>query len=66
MPLGGAKQAVVADLDEPIGEHVLQEAANKLVGVQGHRLFSVAIFSISVAQGDFSVFDSRYFRTIPR
>ena len=35
MPLGGAKQAVVADLDEPIGEHVLEEAANKLVRADG-------------------------------
>ena len=56
----------MADAHETVRQDVDQEAANKLVGLQGHRLFSVAIFSISVAQGDFSVFDSRYLRTIPR
>lgn len=32
MALGGAEQAVVTDLDEPIGEHVLEEATDELFG----------------------------------
>ena len=32
LPLGGAEQTVVTDFDEPIREHVLEEAANELCG----------------------------------
>src|SRR5262245_3668601 len=36
-----------------------QEAANELVSAQGHRLFSIAILTIAVAQSDLVVFDTQ-------
>ena len=40
---------------EAFGDHVEQEAADKFVGIEGHGLFSVLIFSVPVTEGDFSV-----------
>jgi hypothetical protein len=34
---------------------VKQEAADEFVGIEGHGLFSVVIFSVPVTEGDFSV-----------
>jgi hypothetical protein len=36
--MSGAKQAVVTDLDEPIREHVLEEATDELLGGDGAEL----------------------------
>ena len=40
---------------ETFGDQVKQEAANEFMGIEGHGLFSVVIFSIPVTEGDFSV-----------
>ena len=45
----------VTHAHEAIGDHVKQEAADEFVGIEGHGLFSVAIFSVSVTEGDFFV-----------
>ncbi len=49
------QEAEVTDAHEAIGEDVEQKAANKLLGIQGHRFFSIPVWSISVAQGHFAV-----------
>ena len=36
--MGGAEQTVITDLDEPIGEHVLEEATNELCSADGATL----------------------------
>ena len=51
------QKAEVTDAHEAIGQDVEQEAADKFLGVKGDGLFSIPIFSISITQGDFSVFD---------
>ena len=38
MPLGGAEQTVVTDLDESLREHVLEEATNELFSGDGATL----------------------------
>ena len=38
-----------------LGNHVEQEAADEFVGIEGHGLFLVVIFSVPVTEGDFSV-----------
>ena len=40
---------------EAFGDHVEQETADEFVGIEGHGLFSVLIFSVPVTEGDFSV-----------
>ena len=52
-----SQKAKVTDAHETIGQDVEQEAADKLLGLQSHGLFSIPVSSISIAQGDFSVFD---------
>jgi len=52
-----SKKPEVTDAHEAIGQYVEQEAADKFVGLQSHRLFSIPVFSISIAQDDFSVFN---------
>jgi hypothetical protein len=52
-----SQEAEVTDAHETIREDVEQEAADKFAGLQRHRLFSIPISSISIAQGDFSVLD---------
>jgi len=47
----------VTNTHEAVGQDVEQEAANKLVGLQLRRFFAIAVSSISIAQGDFSVLD---------
>ena len=42
---------------KPSGKHVEQEAADELLGLQSHDLFAIAVFAISIAQGDFAVLD---------
>jgi hypothetical protein len=49
------QKAEVTNTDKALGDHVEQEAADKLVGIEGHGLFSVVIFSIPVTEGDFCV-----------
>jgi len=36
--MSGTKQAIVTDLDEPIGEDVLEEATNELMSGEGATL----------------------------
>ena len=43
------QKAKVPDTHEAIGQDVEQETADKLLSVKGHSLFSIPIFSISVA-----------------
>jgi hypothetical protein len=45
----------VTHADETFGNHVEQEAADEFVGIEGHGLFSVLIFSVPVTEGDFCV-----------
>ena len=45
----------MTNTDKALGNHVEQEAADKFVGIEGHGLFSVLIFSVPVTEGDFSV-----------
>jgi len=47
----------VTDAHEAFGQDVKQEAADEFVGIQDDGLFSIAIFSISVTQGDLAVVD---------
>ena len=51
------QEAKVTDAHEAIGQDVEQEAADEFVSIKEDGLFSISIFSISIAQGDFSVFD---------
>ena len=51
------QKAEVTDAHEAIGKHVKQKAADKFMRLKANRLFPIVIFSISVAQQDFSVFD---------
>ena len=50
-----AKKAEVTHAHEAFGDNVEQEAADKFVGIEGHGLFSILIFSITVTKGDGSV-----------
>jgi hypothetical protein len=38
LPLTGRKQAIIADFDKALGQNVLQEPADKLLGWQGPHL----------------------------
>jgi hypothetical protein len=49
------QKAEVTDAREAIGEDMEQKAANKLLGIQRHRFFSISVWSIPVAQGHFAV-----------
>ena len=51
------EKAEVTDAHEAIGQDVEQEAADKFVGLQSYRLFSIPVFAISIVQSDFCVFD---------
>jgi hypothetical protein len=44
----------VTNPHKALGNHVEQEAADEFVGIEGHGLFSVVIFSVPVTKGDFS------------
>ncbi len=46
------KEAVVADADEAGRKHMEQKAAEKLVGIEGHELLSVAVRVIAIAKAD--------------
>ena len=46
-PVG--QKVEVTDALEVIGQDVKQEAADKFLGIQRHRLFSVPVFSIPVS-----------------
>ena len=51
------EKAEVTDAHEALREDMEQETANKLLGIQSHRFFSILVSSISVAQSHFAVFD---------
>ena len=51
------QKAEVTNTHEAVGQDVEQEAADKFLGLQRYRLFAIAVSSISIAQGDFSVLD---------
>jgi len=53
-PLGGAQQTEGAHAVQTAQRHVLEEAAEELVGGQGHR-FALAIAAVTVAEGDRAV-----------
>jgi hypothetical protein len=42
------QKAEVTHAHEAFGDHVEQKPANEFVGIEGHGLFSVLIFSVSV------------------
>ena len=48
-----SQKAEVTDAHEAIGQDVKQKAADKLLGIKRHDLFSISVFSISIAQDDF-------------
>jgi hypothetical protein len=49
------QETEVTHTHEAFGDHVEQEAANEFVGIEGHGLFSVLIFSVPVTEGDLSI-----------
>ena len=51
------EKAEVTDAHEAIGQNVEEEAADEFLGMKGHGLFSIAISSISITQGDLAVLD---------
>ena len=51
------EKAEVTDAHEAVGQHMEEEAADKLLGVKGQRLFSIPVFSVPVGEGNFSVLD---------
>jgi hypothetical protein len=53
------QQAEVTDAHEAFWQDVEQEAADKFVGIKEDGLFSIAIFSIPVAQDNLAVVDSK-------
>ena len=56
--LGSVSQkAEMADAHKAVGQHMEEEAADKLLGVKGQRLFSIPVFSVPVGEGNFSVLD---------
>lgn len=51
MTIARTKQAIVADLDEAIGEHVLEEAADELLGTDG-ALFELISGGVFIRESD--------------
>jgi len=51
------EKAEVTDTHEAIGQDVEEEAADEFVGIERDGLFSIPIFSISIAQDDLAVLD---------
>jgi len=51
------EKAEVTDTHETIGEHVEERTADEIVSIKGQSLFSIAIFSIPVAEAHLAVFD---------
>ena len=49
-------EAIIADLHQAAGQHMLEEATDELQGVQGHGALTVAV-GFAVAAGDLIVFD---------
>ena len=45
----------MANPHKALGDHVEQEAADEFVGIEGHGLFSVLVFSVPVTEGNDSV-----------
>jgi len=45
----------VTHAHEAFGDHMEEEAGDEFVGIEGHGLFSVVIFSVAVTEGDFSI-----------
>ena len=56
MAVGRAKQAVVAHLDETVGQHVLEEAANELCRAESAAL-DLSSGGFFVAESDWAVFE---------
>ena len=56
-PVSVAQEAVVADALEAVGQHVQQEAADKLFGLQYHRLLLGIVAIILVAECDVALRD---------
>src|SRR4030095_7665371 len=50
-----SQETEVTHAHETFGDHVEQEAADEFVGIKGHGLFSVFIFSVPVTEGNVSV-----------
>ena len=47
----------MTDAHKAIRQDVKEEAADEFVGIKGHGLFSIPIFSISITKGDLAVLD---------
>jgi hypothetical protein len=54
LAIGGSPEAVIADLVEALGQDVLQEAADELVGRQCHGP-ALVVPGVGIAEGDLSV-----------
>ena len=51
------QKAKVTDAYEAVRQDVQQEATDEFMGLDGEGLFSIAVFPISVAQGDLAIVD---------
>ena len=51
------QKAEVANTHEAVGEHLEEEAADELLGIEGHRFQPIFVSSIPVAKSDQAVFD---------
>jgi len=51
------QETEVTDAHEAVGQDVEQKATDEFVGVERDDLFLIPLFSIAIAQEDFSVFD---------
>ncbi len=54
------EKAEMTDTHETLRDHVKQEAADELFGIEGHRFQPVFVSSIPVAKSDLAVFDGEY------
>jgi len=54
------QKAEVANTHEAVGEHLEEEAADELLGIEGHRFQPIFVSSIPVAKSDLAVFDGEY------
>ena len=59
------RQPVMANTHEPRRQHVQQEAADELLGIQRHRLAPVAVGVILVAKAYFGTFKRAFGYTSP-
>jgi hypothetical protein len=55
-PMDGTPEPIIADVVEPLGQHLRQQAPPELVGGQGHGLPALSL-GVPVADADLAVLD---------